>query len=119
MTLLWLFLLGAAVGRLTRLIVDDTILDRPRCWFVPKLPCFLQDLVGCPWCISGELSILAVIWYWSTRSLEAPFAHMLAVWWVACATYWLTEFLAAKTADSGKVKIEEDVDVHGFWEEHG
>lgn len=50
----WLLVLLAvlATARLTRLINDDAILDRPRAWVQRGGESKLAYFVTCPWCVS-------------------------------------------------------------------
>lgn len=57
------FVLGAlAVHRLTSMIVDDTILDRPREWITARSD-WLLELVSCPWCVSVWVAAAAAVSY--------------------------------------------------------
>lgn len=64
----WLLLLVAAlaVARLTRLVTDDAILDRPRDALYRRNPDGAAAyFVGCPWCVSiwlGALVAAGVYW---------------------------------------------------------
>ena len=48
----WLVLDGLAAYRLTHLIVDDSIIERPRRYLVEHGPSWAATLVTCSWCIS-------------------------------------------------------------------
>lgn len=54
--ILTLVLAATGLARITRLIIDDTILDRPRLWWTLRLPPFWVYLLGCPWCLSVWLA---------------------------------------------------------------
>jgi Protein of unknown function (DUF1360) len=57
---------------------------------------WLDELLNCPWCLSGWLAAAAVIFIDSatSRSVDLPVLAWLATWWVACAAYWLAEVLS-------------------------
>ena len=57
-----LIVLALAVYRITRLIVLDTIFDRPRDWASQKA-IWLETLVTCPWCAGFWISLAATILY--------------------------------------------------------
>ena len=112
-TLTLIFLLGMAVARLTRAWRDDVIMEMPRhhvgnflstedddlrYWAIFKD--WLDEMLGCPWCLSGWLSGAAVIFVDSatSRSVDLPFLAWLASWWVACVGYWLAELIADRDA---------------------
>lgn len=108
-------LLGLVVARATRLWRDDTITAgvrdategwledrfheakrRQTVWVYAKV----SELLECPWCISGWLSILAVVAVDSatSRSVPVPFLIWLAVWQVSNLAYFLTELVADRDA---------------------
>mgnify|MGYP007100078514 CR=1 FL=1 len=107
-------LLGLVVARATRLWRDDAITEGLRSWAEgaltdsitttyrrgDRLREWANDLLGCPWCLSGWLSILAVAVVDSatSRSVPAPFLIWLAVWQVSNLAYWLTELVADRDA---------------------
>lgn len=93
--------LALAVYRVTRLIVTDTILDKPRealltrypasdtvfaewadglVWsetvegWIALEPSWLGDLVSCVWCAGFWISVVAVLLWWLAPGL---------VWWLA------------------------------------
>lgn len=76
-----LLLYAAAVARLTRLVVLDVILDRPREWLLgdghtpSRAPEWLATLLGCPWCVSVWL---AAGWAALASLLPTPVAALLA-----------------------------------------
>lgn len=100
-----LLLCGLAVARITRLVRDDTILDRPRGVVLEWLSRqdygvrkWAYDLLRCPWCISAWLAAGAVAiadWFYS---VPLPGISWAAVWWVGCFGYWILE-LVAETHD--------------------
>lgn len=63
LTLLLVFLL--ATYRLTRLVIEDEIFDRPRDWIYRKVKPGgkLEYLLGCPWCLSFWVAIPLMILY--------------------------------------------------------
>lgn len=83
-----------ACARATRLIVKDSILDRPRTYWQSEAPEWLTKLLDCPWCISGWLTLAVIGWYWSAHTLAAPLLAWGAVWWITCVAYWLAEALS-------------------------
>lgn len=102
-------LLGLVVARATRLWRDDTISEAPREWVEYRLDnagrlaglrSWLAKLLECPWCLSGWLSILAVVAVDSatSRSVPVPLLSWLAVWQVSNLAYWLTELVADRDA---------------------
>lgn len=114
---LLVLLLGLAVARATRLYRDDSMTEglrervtgwldyhgtadrhRPRRWRHGFD--WLSEMLGCPWCLSGWLSILAVVVVDSatSRSVPVPFLSWLAVWWVSNIAYWLVELVADRDA---------------------
>lgn len=121
MTAWWLVVLGVATGRLVRLFVNDTILQRFRDWSTHRLPHWLSYGLTCPWCLSGWVSLVAVLVNWSR--IEHPARDLvvlwLAVWWAACAAYWVLEYLAHYAT---KDEVREAVDIGQAWrdvEENG
>lgn len=105
MNFLVLFVLGAASGRATRLLIDDAILDAPRAWVLPRLPFFIQELATCPWCLSMWISAGVVGWFWIAHTLAMPLLMLGAVWWVACATYWLGQLMATKATEGTPLTV--------------
>lgn len=108
-TLTLIFLLGMAVARLTRAWRDDVIMEMPRhhvgnflstedddlrYWAIFKD--WLDEMLGCPWCLSGWLSGAAVIFVDSatSRSVDLPVLAWLAVWYTSNVCYWGLEVLA-------------------------
>lgn len=72
-----LALLGLAAFRVWRILGEDTILDRPREWFIRKVP-WGEEWVTCPWCAGAWVS--AAVWlawvaspHWATI-VAFPFA---------------------------------------------
>lgn len=47
--------------RLTRLVNEDTIIDRPRSWFYMKAPTFFAEMVACPFCVGFWIAGLVVV----------------------------------------------------------
>jgi len=94
-TWLLLVLSGPAVARATRLVVDDTIFDRPRLWWTLRFPAFLVTLLGCPWCISGWIAAAVTVWIATAESAPAPLLWWLAIWQFAVFAYWVTEAAAS------------------------
>lgn len=83
MTAVQLVLLILATARITRLITDDKITERPRTWLVLKLeghPQF-QYLMYCPWCASMYVG-----------------AVVAGAWWAWGDTMWFMTTTAALSA---------------------
>lgn len=115
---LLLLILGLVVARATRLWRDDTITEnlreRVEGWLADRMEDAgragrhrtswvfqkVGELLECPWCISGWLSILAVVAVDSatSRSVPVPLLSWLAVWQVSNLAYWLTELVADRDA---------------------
>lgn len=92
--ILFLVVASLAVARSVRLIVDDTLLDVPRDWLLPKLGKYPKKLLTCPWCLSAWISAGVTGWFWAAHTLAMPLLSWGACWWGACAGYWFTEVLA-------------------------
>lgn len=73
-----LLIAALASYRLTRLIVEDTIAERPRNWLMDQSR-FLESVLACYWCagmyVSGLVAI--IIWVWPTQS--QPFLMVFAL----------------------------------------
>lgn len=106
---LLLIILGLVVARATRLWRDDSITEPLRDRFESAMDAagrlegfraWLLEGSMCPYCISGWLSILAVMAVDSatSRSVPVPFLSWLAVWQVSNLAYWLTELVADRDA---------------------
>lgn len=93
MTFFALFVASLATARATRLIVDDTIGDRPRLWLIRNAPKIIVSLFTCPWCISGWIALAATITADAFYDVPLPALWWFACWQVACTAYWLTETL--------------------------
>lgn len=50
-----------AVARLTRLVVDDTVLDRPRAWLLARAPDKVVEGATCYWCASVWVASVAYV----------------------------------------------------------
>lgn len=115
-----ILLLGLAVARVVRLYHDDAITaplrDRVLPWMEGRggVWGWVAEMILCPWCGSGWLSILAVVVVNSatSRDIALPFFSILAVWWVANAAYFLLETLADGDALlwAKRQKVEDDED---------
>lgn len=82
-----------AVGTLTRLVVNDTILDRPR-EAVASRGEWLEKLVTCPWCVSFWMA-LAVNGVAAFEGRSLGVLGVLATWGAGKLAYWWTEALAS------------------------
>lgn len=77
-----------AVARLSRLVREDTILDRPRYWFVTNTRCApkAQTFIRCPWCVSMWCAFAVGLLrsfggrpgVWMSRALAASYVASLA-----------------------------------------
>lgn len=105
---MWPLILAAlAVGRLTRLVVDDTWpFGSFRRWVEGRG--WLEQMTTCPWCLSGWLSLGASGAVWWRFGLPVPPLAWLACWWGAVAAYWLTEALAKAATSDPPVRLEMD-----------
>jgi hypothetical protein len=66
---LWFTVLALSSFRITRLLVEDSILDRPRIWLAEQLGGEMgvaERLLSCPWCagiwVSGAVVVSALFW---------------------------------------------------------
>lgn len=75
---LWLLVDALAVYRLSRLVTQDTITERPRTWITDRYETGVGTLVQCAWCIS--------VW------IAAPV--LAATVWIPAAWSWLAALLA-------------------------
>lgn len=85
-------LLFLATARITRLVNDDTLTERPRTWLILRLNGHenAQYLITCPWCVSVYVgAALAGAWAW----LGTPtwFMGSLAALAASYVTGWLAE----------------------------
>jgi hypothetical protein len=80
-----------AVWRVTRLVTEDTILDRPRDWVVQNAPDKLAYLVTCPHCVSVHASAAAVFLRTVAPRAWSPLARLLALSAVSSLTASLLE----------------------------
>lgn len=78
-----------AVYRLTRLVTEDTILDRPRDWILENAPDRLAYLVSCPFCVSIYAGGLATLARTVFPRAWTPLSRLLAL---SAATSLKTEF---------------------------
>lgn len=83
MDTLSLLLTLLATARVTRLVTEDAILERPRTWVLSKLhPDHLPAyLVTCPWCVSvyAGAALAGAWWAWGdTRVFTAAVAALAA-----------------------------------------
>ena len=87
---------GLAVYRITRLVTEDVIFDRPRDWVVENGPEKLAELVTCPHCVSIYAGGLAVFARRVFPRAWNPLASLLAL---SATTSLKTEMF--KTLDRG------------------
>lgn len=58
-----------AAFRITRLVVADVLLDRPRTWLALHLPVYPAKLITCAYCAGFWISALvAAAWYFGGRA---------------------------------------------------
>lgn len=87
-----LLLTALAAHRLTRLVVEDTILDGPRMWLVNRAPDGkIATLITCPWCAGFWLSGVVVLLVAATTNLPLP----LLVWPAVATVVGLLSLLEA------------------------
>lgn len=96
----WLFIGAAVVAQCARVIVNDTILDRPRRWWGVHLPSWWVKLLGCPWCVTAWLSAAVTVPLAVTNHAPLPGLWWLAQWRLAIILYWVGEALARYGVDS-------------------
>lgn len=91
MSMLTVLLTVLAVARLTRLVTEDKILEKPRDWVLDRVDPLgmLTYLLGCPWCVSVYLGAAAapVAYYWG----ESPYVVIPAL---ALTASYVSGFLA-------------------------
>lgn len=63
--------------RITRLLIYDNILDRPRNW-VKRQHAWLDALLSCPWCAGFWVSVAATIGLYATGAVSLP----ILVWYL-------------------------------------
>ena len=78
-----------AVYRITRLVTEDTILDRQRDWIAQNAPDKIAYLVTCPHCVSQHAGLIAVFARTVAPRVWNPLATALAL---SAATSLKTEF---------------------------
>lgn len=90
---------GLAGYRLTRLVVKDAILNRPRALLLRHAPAKVIEGTLCPWCVSAYLTaaVVALVVVWG--SVELPVVVWLAAWGVAVVVFQLAELLAKLATD--------------------
>lgn len=71
-----IFVLGALASyRLTRLVVEDSILDRPRDWLTQKAT-WIEALLGCYFCAGFWVSVLVTLLLYA-GGVSLPFVGWL------------------------------------------
>lgn len=80
---LWLLLLILilATHRVTRIIVDDSVLNAPRQWIFDKGPGWLAELLSCHWCVGWWVAGATVGLTWLFQPIPLP-----GLWWPAVAS---------------------------------
>ena len=66
-----LLIVSLAVYRITRLVTEDAIFDRPRTWLEGRAE-WLDTLVTCPWCASFWIGLAATIALYATGAVSLP-----------------------------------------------
>lgn len=105
MNLIAILVAGLAAARLTRLLVDDVILDGPRAWVLDHTAGKLEVLAACPWCLSAYVSAACVALADWSASVPNPVLSWFAAWQLACTGYFLNALLS-ETGDL-VVNVEE------------
>jgi hypothetical protein len=81
--LVQLAVLALAAHRVTRLLVEDTILDRPRSWVAFHSHPKVDELLSCPWCTGFWVSLAwagaFLLWPLGTLAAALPWALSSAV----------------------------------------
>lgn len=93
--LVGLLVAALAAARLTRLVVTDTVVGRPRAWVMARLAKHPKVVEGleCPWCVGWWIALgttVAVLAAPSVGALVcAPWAVAQAAWWFG--GWWMPE----------------------------
>lgn len=78
MTLFVFLVVALAAYRLTRLLVTDTILDRPRNWLFTHAPAKIGELLDCPHClgvwVGAGCTLLVLLARYNGPWILMPFA---------------------------------------------
>jgi len=95
----WLVIVALAVARVTRFVIDDTIIDRPRNFVLDHVPAKIEELLTCPWCLSVWVSVIAclVIWWAKAVAIHTTAGWVMftgAVMMASLAFYFLIALLA-------------------------
>ena len=85
---LMLFALSLAQAHLTRLLLQATILDKPRTWLQNKRP-FLRSLLACQMCVGFWVALLVTAAQWRHPFLWS--IHTLVVAFIGFLAYQLME----------------------------
>lgn len=86
--------IGLGSARLTRLVTEDTIFDRPREYLASR-NWWIEKLIGCPWCVSAYTTIALVVGVAVVYGLPLPVLAYFAAWQIACLAVWVTELAFA------------------------
>ncbi len=81
--------LTLCVYRLTRLIVEDSILNPARDWLLRqtnrprtgKTAAWVYDLIDCPWCTSVHVALWALVASWAAGMDVYGLVGFGALWW--------------------------------------
>lgn len=84
---MWLILLACALAtaRAVRLVIADTIADRPRTWLAIHLPVQMVQLTICHWCAGFWISGVVCLYAKEMKVLHASWAAF-PLYWAAVAT---------------------------------
>lgn len=94
MGLVVLLVLSLATARITRLVVEDTIFDKPRNALQAKLlvskkgsAAWLLKLIGCPYCVSVWVALAATVTTFALAdiSIPNPVAVFIFLWMAIAA----------------------------------
>lgn len=86
MTPFALIVAALAAYRITRLLIDDEVIERPRNWVLDRFPLWLDNLFTCYWCIGFWVSVLVLAFAWNVPASSwvlAPFAISAVVGLIA------------------------------------
>lgn len=99
--MIFAFLIASAtLARAIRLVVDDTIFDKPRLWVDQNLKVWIVKGVHCPWCCSAWLAIPITIATALTLHRWIVLAWWPAIWWAGTALYWVAQSLARYSTET-------------------
>lgn len=65
----WLVILSLAVARVTRFLIDDTLIANQRDWVLDRMPAKVEELLTCPWCLSVWVAAAACAVAWRSEAM--------------------------------------------------